>query len=203
MTSEGTFHAGLFFADGEEASAIHLAWENAIQFTWKDLVSLSTLASPVRQKRRFLAGICRKMRKLGHQAVPYNFGFEGYEVNEEGELVVRGVQTAVEPGLTCATFVLAVLKAATIEPLDLSTWKARTDEDRVFLQSLRGLARIYPVVLARLQAAVDAEAPRVRPAEVYAGACAAQKMTFDDAVPAGKVAEEELRSKQGPIADPV
>ncbi len=203
MTSEGTFHAGLFFADGEKPSAIHLAWENAIQFTWKDLVSLSTLASPVPQKRRFLAGICRKMKKLGHQAIPYNFGVEGYAVNDQGELLRTGASPPVEPGLTCATFVLAVLKAAAIEPLDLSTWQPRPAEDEAFLASLSGLAGRYPVVLERLKAAVAARTARVRPAEVYAGAGAAQKMTFDDAVTAGKAAEGELRSKKGPIADPV
>jgi hypothetical protein len=137
------------------------------------------------------------MKKRGHQAVTYNFGVEGYAVNNEGKLFVTGVQTAVEPGLTCATFVLAVLKAAAIEPLDLSTWQPRTAEDEAFLASLSGLAGGYPVVIERLKAAVAARTARVRPAEVYAGAGAAQKMTFDDAVPAGKAAEGELRSKKG------
>jgi hypothetical protein len=108
----------------------------------------------------------RKLSGRDPQRIPYGFGLPlNARVNDEGELIWGG-----GVGLTCSTFVLAVLDAASIPFIDVSGWVNRPGDNERHAQLLNAMEE-HAVHSEHIEK-VRRELPciRVRPEEVAAAA---------------------------------
>jgi hypothetical protein len=162
-TPHGNLHAGLLFKVHGEPHVLHLGWEDQLRNHW-DLGGLWT-APEVQPEHLFvLARMCRMVwrRFESERKLPYALGYMGTTFDSDGRLVLASGAR----GVTCATFILAVLGSVGIELVDEPTWPVREDEDRAFIESVRGFAT--PSLLAVLEDEVDQGVRRIRPDEVMA-----------------------------------
>ncbi|MCK6514912.1 hypothetical protein L6R46_07655 [Myxococcota bacterium] len=112
----------------------------------------------------FAAGQCRRIwaRVQRDKTFPYALGDFGSTFDDRGGLVLAPGSV----GLTCATFVMAVLRSAGVEVLLEEGWPVRSEQDAFWLQALVGFA--HPNHLAALTAQVEAGVARVHPHELLA-----------------------------------
>lgn len=115
--------------------------------------------------------------------LPYGFG---YQVDSVRQDPATGVITLHGPsGLTCATFVLAILDVAGFILLDLGTWQERPGDhewkDFVIAELERTWASAEHVESVR----GDRSHTRVRPDDVAGGADVGANVDFDSATRAG------------------
>lgn len=97
-----------------------------------------------------------------------------------------------EHGLTCATFVLAVLRSAGVELLKREDWPSRADDMVRFAKILKALRSVSAedAYFDALEAEVTAV--RFRPTEVAGASSKQPPCSFVDAVAAATVIEEFL-----------
>ncbi len=188
-TEWGNLHIGVLYMDGSP-KILHLGWQDYLSADWP---WLRLWAAPSTEAENLMrtAGYCRRIWKRFQQnrTFPYALGDFGADFDEQGALRLPPGSV----GLTCATFVLAVFRAAEIDLVSEEGWPIRPEEDLLFLESIRHFAR--PEHFALLQAQVDQGVARVHPQEVL-GACTLETIPANfDAV---RGAAEGVVRKLGP-----
>lgn len=120
-------HAGLLYWEpGETPRVLHLAFHvwlrdqelpnNECRYFWAELPVDEDSAATI-------AGHIRNVRDLSPK-VPYGILYEGGRFAEDGTALLEGRTV----GLTCATFVLAVLSTANYQLIDIDTWQPRSED---------------------------------------------------------------------------
>lgn len=165
-TEHGNLHAGILYRKGTQVQVLHLGWFDYLDDQWKwQKLWATPEAEP--EKLSVVRGHCRRIwkRYRDTRKFPYALAWCKSDFDQRGQLRLGdGSQ-----GLTCATFILAVFRAAGIELVDESTWPIRQVEDMKFIASIQGWAQ--PQHVALLQAEVLRGVKRIHPHEVL-GACA-------------------------------
>ncbi len=131
--------------------------------------SLSFVEMDIEPERAsMLAARCRLIHKRhGQMGLPYAFRYEVTRFSPDGSIVL-GPQ---EHGVTCATFVLAVLASEGIELVDVPTWPAADSDDQRWKTIMINVVRAKDPTHAETLFSQEMGAPRFRPEEV-AGAAA-------------------------------
>ncbi|MGU3468076.1 hypothetical protein ACLBXO_24805 [Methylobacterium sp. C33D] len=130
--------------------------------------------------------LARIRRQQPH--VPYAFNAEGIVFNEDGRLL----PPPAGKGLTCATFIIAVLRTYAFELLDLSTWPDTPRDVRQFEFIIRYLRRVAGEEhIAAIKA--DKGARSINPDEVVAAGSLPYKVWPVDFPTAKQIAESVLR----------
>jgi len=187
-TEHGNLHLGIYFKEpGGSASILHLGWEDTLKMNDWNWDRLWASPNTLPEFLDSAAGYCRlvwsEFKKS--RSFPYALAFHGTSFDAQGRLVLgNGAR-----GLTCATLVLAIFKAAQVDLVDENSWPTRTEEDREFLEFVRKFAtrRHFSI----LEQEVDAGAKRIQPAEVVAACELDQRLlpaTFNNVAPgAGRI----------------
>ena len=190
-------HAGLVhWEPGEEPYVLHLAFHAivrdepigklALDLFWSELPLDDDGAAAV-------AGYCRRIGKRP-PFVRYGIAYEGGTLAEDGTAVLGG--SAV--GLTCATYVLALLRSFNHDIIVLDTWPPRADDDPWHAHILKMLIGFHcknkDVLSPEHIVAVSRErgCARYRPEEVAAAAGVQWPSPFDVAEPRGRDARAAL-----------
>lgn len=167
-TGPGRWHIGIVHGSrGKEILLLHLAWHHRLcNESPGDEIAWIQLQLPA-LRLRSIAAFCRlvwRRHRLG--GLPYAFRYAETSFASDGRLRLG----ATEHGLTCATFVLALLRATGVELMDLSTWPTRPDDAAWHAEVIELLRRhgAPPEHIARVRSEVGCA--RFRPQEV-AGAC--------------------------------
>jgi len=134
------FHIGVLHREDEgTVECLHLAghldlrndlprWVQAwIQLPYEDV------------RLQAIAGLCRLVSEK-KQEMKYAFRFAESTITPTGDIIVGNT----EYGFTCATFVLALFRAAVIELVDVVAWPPRADEDAKWQASMIQLIRDDP-----------------------------------------------------------
>jgi hypothetical protein len=176
-TPHGNLHAGLVYLRSGGVRFLHLAWEDTLANDWS-LGGVWACPMVERERLEAVAGMCRlvwkgyeKSRKL-----PYALRFDGTTFDRSGRLELRpGAR-----GLTCATFILAVLNSVGIALVDEISWPIREAEDQRFLDALSRFATADHMAILRQEVADGVR--RIWPDEVL-GACTLSPLPvlFDEA----------------------
>lgn len=173
-------HCGFIYRFGGEDRIVHLAFHYDLR---DELYESDYWCAPVGLDRDNQAALAAILRSIvnGNPSVPYGFDISGIAFDEAtGEFS----QPVPGTGLTCATFILAVLKTHRFVPLQVESWPLR-DDDAAWQKSMIETMRQYRVPDEHV-AAVTArpEAARFRPEEVT-GCVATDSekwaIAFDDA----------------------
>lgn len=174
-------HAGLLYRGDAAARVLHLRFhhdladEEATAWTggWAepkiDPIELQAVAAVA-------AAIAKKMPDI-----LFAFRYADTTFNADHDVLLG----STEHGLTCATFVLAVFRAARIELLDLKTWISRPEDDAAFGGLMAYLERIDPEHAAAVQS--EKGCVRFRPEEAAAATqLSALPGTFSQVEPLGR-----------------
>lgn len=187
-TGPGRWHAGMLHRATEgTAYLLHLAWDQDLrnappsnEYAWVQLdLPPARLLS--------IAAMCRRIAKLHASprgGLPYAFRYRETAFSTDGRIPLG----KSEHGLTCATFILAVLRSTGIDLLRLAEWPRR-EGDVERHRELLDMLRRDPRVAADHLAAVAAEEScvRYRPEEVVAAASSADlPLSFVDACAAAE-----------------
>lgn len=175
LTGPGRWHAGMLHrAEGEVVNMLDLASDHWLRnsppsskYAWVqlELPAIRLLS---------VAAMCRRIAKLYAKTpggLPYAFRYKETAFRGDGKLLLG----KTEHGLTCATFILAVLKSAGIELLKLSEWHLRDGDvarHRELLAMLQGdpsVARDHVDKIAE-----EVSCVRYRPEEVVGAASSAE-----------------------------
>lgn len=152
----GVIHAGILFRGSDETyRVLHLAFHCQLECE----SSFEGWAHVVSNLDEFeidnIAAHCVTLQDV-RPVIPYSFKFETSTFAADG----RFVPGPGESGLTCSTFVLAVIEWATKVPLvEVASWQPRPD-DTVIQQKL--LTHLKKVATPEHVAAVSAEVGCVR-----------------------------------------
>jgi hypothetical protein len=200
--SEMGSHVGIFYrlTKSGPVSIIHLAWDhylknepaNTDEFPTYFWVALNV--GPIRAKH--LAYHCWDTFEANPKGIPYNFTDEFACFKDH--VFIRSVSHA---GLTCASFVVAVLADAGLMLITRTGWVQRSDDVLFFRWAIKGLrgelrgipAARHPSDVAVAEAAAAAGAIRYRPMEV-AGAATSDHcpVSFPEAVNLGEILQSLL-----------
>jgi hypothetical protein len=182
-TGPGRWHAGMLHrAGGGGAHLLHLAWDHDLrntlpshQYAWVQLdLPPARLLS--------IAAMCRRIAKLHARpggGLPYAFRYRETAFSADGRILLG----KSEHGLTCATFILAVLSSTGIELLSLAEWPHRDDDIERHSELLDLLRRDSRITADHLAAvAAEKSCVRYRPEEVVGAASWARlPVSFIDA----------------------
>lgn len=191
-------HAGVLHWEPNEAPyVLHLAFharvansqlpDGELKFFWSELPLGDEAAAAV-------AGFCRRVAKR-RPPIKYGIVYEGGKLADDGRALLGGQAV----GLTCATFVLALLSTFNHELLALGSWPARPDDDDAWhghiVSMLTQLRQRHPDDITEEHiAAVRKERGccRYRPEEVAAAAKASWPAAFATIDPLGQQARAFL-----------
>lgn len=190
-------HAGVLYSEpGEAPRVLHLAFhamvkdqalpDAVVDYHWAQLDVDKDLAISI-------AGYCRLVARRSPK-IPYGIVYEGGSLAGDGTAKMSGH----EVGLTCATFALAVLKWAGCELLDLSTWRARKEDDVWHGHIVKMLINFHcrnPNLLKPdhiVAVAQERGCARFRPEEVAAACGLPWPVSFAHAEPEGMAARAWL-----------
>lgn len=140
-----------------------------------------------------LSGFCRRVAKR-RPRIKYGIVYEGDRLADDGTVQLSG--NAI--GLTCATFVLAVLKWAGFEPLKLETWPNRNDDEAWHRHIVKMLINVHcsrpdsPTSDHIVDVAWERGCARFRPEEVAASCAFDWPVSFYDVEPEGAAARAFL-----------
>lgn len=193
-------HCGVLFSvSQDEVRMLHLAWHKDLR---NDPVADKPMqkyawVSPNLSRERALALVawCRRIWKRHEKrGLAYGLRFDATIFHQTGE-VRWGTD---EVGLTCATFVLAVFRAARIELLRLGDWPEPDEHDRARQRALVQSLRNDPQVPRDHCDALDREVgmvSRYRPVQV-AGACSVSSWpcSFSEATSAANLVIDAFQS---------
>ena len=163
-TEHGNLHVGLLHRVERGRSAVlHLGWLDYVSMTWPWL-RLWVCPETEPEKLLLAAAHCRSAwaRFQTDGTFPYALGDFESTFSETGGLVLANGSK----GLTCATFVMAIFRAAGVELVTEADWPIRIDEDRRWLDGVASFA--HPDHLRALREQVDAGVARVHPHELLA-----------------------------------
>lgn len=197
-------HLALLFRleNDDQMSMLHLAWDHDLRnevlpdHVARKYLAASLAIGPIRSKA--IAHYCLEVYEANYaNGIPYAFGdplgsFDGHRN------FIPGTQRV---GLTCASFVLAVLEQAGINIINRDGWGPNYDDSQFFqwvIRALRGEIENVPAAgrpdhADEVQKQVAAGAVRYRPIEI-AGAAASGKMliAFPEAVKQGNTLKSRL-----------
>ena len=163
-TEHHNLHVGLLHRsiDGR-AAVLHLGWLNYLDISWPWL-RLWVCPDAEPEKLRAAAGHCRRIwsRFQKDPTFPYALGDFASSFDARGALVLA----PGSKGLTCATFVMAVFRAAGVELVVEEGWPIRIEQDLLWLRGIAGFAG--PEHLAMLTEQVESGVARVHPHELLA-----------------------------------
>ena len=144
--STGGNHTGILTVQDNKIKLFHLAWHFILKCDSIDLKNISDLEThfvitkwvkfvslttdPIVAELRLPAFIknLELIYNKNKNKIPYSLKFLETRFSEQGNIQLgKG-----ESGLTCSTFVASVLSSNAIDIVDLSTWKAREEEDSNF-----------------------------------------------------------------------
>ncbi len=176
------WHAGLRYESDGATRLVHLAWYFDLQFgdrtgfvdaSFRDQLAAINLDLLPFQVESVVA-MCDAIERWP-QPTRYGTSIEKLDINTNGSIPAQSE-------FTCATFVLALLKAGGVTLVDLATWSAPTEEDRAWQEKIADalathLRELLPTLRGELAkvAAQDLEAferregvgsPRVRPLQL-------------------------------------
>lgn len=197
----GQRHLGIAYrvAAGSEPRLLHLAWHRALRddehvggrYRCVLLADVPPAMQPV-----IVAQCKRSSEADSEDGLPYGFGYTPSSVHRDestGRLLIEGAS-----GLTCATFVLALLEVSGVRLADLDSWQDRDGDDawkewvaEALQQSGASEAHVAAV-------RNDSGHVRVRPEDV-AGAATAGPLPVGFAVAISRGAEI-LTELQPPVA---
>lgn len=213
--SNGSFHTGLLYRDETNTGwFLHLAFHHDLvqdQPPTRAHWAASKLSTVDQQ---LIAEFCHLVWERHRQGgLPYGFDYADARFQESGEFVVG----ATSHGLTCATFVLAVVeRAANIRLLDTATWVHRATDvqwqesiltniedhacelERRLESEAADLARKHATLLQGEVGCV-----RYRPSEVVAAFNLENPADFVAASVLGAAIEQELDSARDRARSPV
>lgn len=185
-------HVGIIFRDDDDqAHLLHLASHRRL--CCDDALEGHAWVAPAIAPELLpsIAAMCARVVKRNAMGIPYGFRYDASRFASDGQLVLGND----EHGLTCATFVLAVLRSAGVELLKREEWPSRPDDMVRFAKILKALrsASAEDAYFDAIEAEVTAV--RFRPTEV-AGASAGQPpCSFADAVAAAAAIEGFLAAQ--------
>lgn len=163
-TEHGNLHLGLLHrAQSGQAAVLHLGWLDYLDIRWPwPRLWVCPDAEP--EKLMSAAGHCRRIwtRFQQDKTFPYALGDFASSFDARGGLVLA----PGSKGLTCATFAMAVFRAAGVELVLEEGWPIRVEQDVQWLRALAGLAK--PDHLAVLTEQVESGVARVHPHELLA-----------------------------------
>jgi hypothetical protein len=130
-TGPGQRHVGLAYRPtaASEPKFLHLAWHHDL----RDDERVSSkyrcvlLADVPPALHPTIVAQCKLSAQADRRGLPYGFGYSPVAVSREeatGRLLLEGAS-----GLTCATFVLAVLELANVRLAELGAWQDRDGDD--------------------------------------------------------------------------
>ena len=194
---DGQRHLGIAYRPAARAEPrfLHLAWhhtlkdDGAVGAKYRCVV-LSGV--PLALQPTIVAQCKRSAAADQTIGFPYGFGYEEATVTRDAatdRMLIEGAS-----GLTCATFVLAILGLANVQLVDLSTWEGR-DEDgdwKAWVVEQLEQSAASAAHVARVRA--DSDRTRVRPEDV-AGAATEEEIpvSFQRASARGREVLTELR----------
>src|SRR4051812_15518518 len=119
-------HTGLLYRVEDSFSLFHLRWHCDVADEVQADSGYASVVVPVLEERaevtvQFVQLVSESCKK---QQIPYAFRHMGATFDRGGQLLFK----QGERGLTCATFVLAVLRGAGIELLDHASWQGRVGD---------------------------------------------------------------------------
>ena len=183
-------HVGLLYKPEDGAARLcHLKSHRelvdeipASQYSWVDMQIEPLLKKLIRSECRIVASRNTK--------IPFGFAYDPpYFTPGTGELVEKPIGI----GLTCSTFILAILKMAEIVPLDLPSWQARIDDTIVQGRQIEAMKfKMGSEYTAALEKQVGDV--RVRPEEIIVGVTTEPRpVNFDKAKEDAEKVIEDLR----------
>lgn len=185
-TERGNLHMGLLYRgrDGQ-AEVLHLAWHDNLsrEWGWRRMWAHPEVEP---ERLRSVGGYCRQIWKRYEATKRFAFalGYHGTTFDVSGNpRLGHGAR-----GLSCATFVLAVLNSCGIELIHENDWPIRPGQDLAFVFGLESVATSehYQMLIEE----VAEGCRRITPDEVL-GACACVDLPADFA-PARAAANEIL-----------
>lgn len=127
-TDPGRWHAGMLHRAGTNTVyMLDLAWDHRLRNSPPDNECAWVQLDLPNVRLLSVAAMCRRIAKLHARpgcGLPYAFLYQETTFKVDGAVLLG----KSEHGLTCATFVLAVLRATGIELLDLAGWPNRHDD---------------------------------------------------------------------------
>lgn len=160
-----SLHLGIRYRDQGQVHHLHLGWEDYLSRNWS-WPGVGALPSADDSRLKSAAAKCRQIwrRFETDRKMPYGLAWRGSRFTASGVLeLAPGAR-----GLTCATFVLAVLKSVGIELVAEDTWPDRLEETDEFITRVGGDPP-SPIAEGMRQELVSG-ARRITPDEVV-GAC--------------------------------
>lgn len=124
-------HVGMLYRlDNEDVKLIHLAGHNELRTDteWDEDLHWAHLADLEPEDIDSLSAYLELVAKLNPET-PYGLSDHGVSFDRDTGTLVRDREAA---GLTCATFILAVLKAQQFEPVLKDGWPVGREDDRKF-----------------------------------------------------------------------
>ncbi len=163
-------HVGILYrGEADDVRMLHLAWHYDLQdgpasdsYFWID-------PNLPRLIKRGAAGLCRKIAKHYKEGEQIPYGLDQsqgtFDRNTGTVLLSHGAT-----GLTCATFVLAVLRTYNILLLDTDSWPHRAEDD-AWLKSICRMLRAHNAAPQHIQTILQGVGSfqRFRPEEVAVG----------------------------------
>jgi hypothetical protein len=140
-----------------------------------------------------IAGLCRRIAKRP-ASVPYGIVYEGGKLSDDGSVILNGLAI----GLTCATYVLALLRSSNHDIVHFETWPPRADDSDWhghIIKMLIGFHCRHPDLLTMdhiLAVSREHGCARFRPEEVASAAQAQWPVLFNVAEPRGREARAFL-----------
>jgi hypothetical protein len=181
-TEHGNLHAGIVHRKKDVVEFLHLGWEDQLRTDWNWHVAW---ASPnvLPERLRSVSARCRAIwnRFQTTRSLPYGIPSPNATFSLSGEFALGDGGN----GLTCSTFILAVMRSVGVELINEGTWPLRADEDRAWITGLAP-ALASDEMKERLNAQVDSGAVRIRPEEVLGAFDCVVPAAFDACVLAGK-----------------
>lgn len=156
-------HVGIIFLDDDgHPHLLHLASHYSLQCD--DQIDGHAWVFPAIAPELLpsVAAMCARVVKRNAAGIPYGFRYDATRFTTDGQLTLG----TAERGLTCATFVLAVLRSAGVELLARTEWPKRADDQVRFTRIHRSLTRLGAddAHLDAIEAEIDSV--RFRPMEV-------------------------------------
>lgn len=187
-------HVGLIYKRDDDVWACHLRWHHLLSFEAPEQAFgppvtgflWANLALPDAETLRAVAAVIGAI-EVAHPDIPYGFSWDGDAFNPDGTLI----QAPLGQGLTCATFVLKVLRAAGVELIDFVGWQDQ-QSDQEWRDKIIGMLNGRNVDPSHIDALKrDVSARRVKPEDVVGAGMQSPKP-----VPAQLVQETAVKVAQ-------
>lgn len=194
-------HCGLLYRNDDGAlRLLHLAWHDLMRdepARESCGASAGWVVLPIPEERaEVVASFCSLLvERVSDGRVPYALSYRGARFHpERGTLEL----SSGEHGLTCATFVVAVLRGAGVHLLDEASWRPRP-EDAGWQRKIVALLERHGAPEAHVDAVrSQVGCARIRPEEVAASAAATSvPASFEHATTWGPSLLERLRPPPG------